>query len=260
MNIALSKGSGSPKYAFYAQWLRACEPTVEVVDLASDGYYTARAVEQLQQCAGIVFTGGSDLEPSRYGAEHERDRCGTIDPERDAFELELFRVAHERRMPILGICRGLQLINVALGGSLIVDIPSDRPSDVVHTRTDDADSEHWIAVEVGSLLGKMLRHWEGTVNSAHHQAIDRLGDHLRVAAVAPDGIVEAIESDSPEEHGFLFAVQWHPERMRDRSLPFSRVLAERFLFECTSYALLLQGRMYDREQFMAPPTSSDDGV
>lgn len=262
MKIALSKGSGSPKYQHYADWLLRHDPTAEIIDLARDGDYSIeRAVAELRQCAGIVFTGGSDLDPALYGRGQDVERCGPIDRERDDFELELFRRAQEWSLPVLGICRGAQLINVALGGTLIVDVPTECPSEYVHTKTERGDSEHEVAIEAGTTLGKMLHKWNGTVNSAHHQAVSRVGSGLRVAVTAPDGIIEAIESDAPEERGFLIAVQWHPERMWDATeSPFSRVLAERFLFECRSYELLLHGRSYDREQFMAAPDEFNGGV
>ncbi len=260
MKIALSKGSGGDKYAYYAQWLRRYDHSVEIVDLACDGYNIDRARQELQDCAGIVFTGGSDIDPTYYGAGDRRSLCGSVDSQRDDFEFELLRLAQQYQMPVLGICRGAQLINVAFGGSLIVDVPTERSTTIQHTKCGDRDSEHSITVEAGTTLGKLLRCWEGTVNSAHHQAIERLGSGLRLAATSPDGIIEAVESSTPDERGFLIAVQWHPERMRDEQSPFSRVLAERFLFECRSYNLLLQSRSYDRDQFMTPPDDANGGV
>lgn len=257
MKIALSKGSGGEKYRYYADWLCSIEPSLEIVDLAATGYDQNRALALLKECAGIVFSGGADLDPALYGAEELRRIC-TIDRERDDFELALFEYASQQHMPILGICRGAQLINVALNGSLVVDIPSQwhhhTGYSIEHRKTASGDSEHAIAVEAGTLLGRMLRTWEGQVNSAHHQAIDRLGEGLIVSAHAPDGIVEAIEWRDPESRGFLLAVQWHPERMKDAASPFSRTLGERFIFEARSYHLLMHGRRYNREEFLSPPT------
>lgn len=256
MKIALSKGSGSPKYERYAEWLKRIESDIEIVDLSKNGYDTRRALEELVECAGVVFTGGADIDPALYGAEQLRPLCGTIDRARDDFEFALLERARSHSMPVLGICRGLQLVNVASGGSLIADIPSHMASSLEHRKLGDTDSEHAIEIEAGTTLGKMLRAWEGTVNSAHHQAIERLGSGIRVAATAPDGIIEAVETDAPETSGFLVAVQWHPERMRQQDSPFSRTLGERFLFECRSYWLLIRGRAYDREGFMSPPENA----
>lgn len=257
MKIALSKGSGGEKYRYYADWLCSIEPSLEIVDLAATGYDRHRAIELLKECVGIVFSGGADLDPALYGAEEYRALCKDIQPERDEFELVLFEYACQQRMPILGICRGAQLINVALKGSLVCDIPSqwqhhtDPPTR--HGKTfEGGDSEHSITIEGGTLLGRILRTWEGQVNSAHHQALDRLGDGLIVSARAPDGIIEAIEWRDPASHGFLLAVQWHPERMENAASPFARIVGERFIFESLSYHLLLQGRSYDREELPPP--------
>ncbi|MCX7930089.1 MAG: gamma-glutamyl-gamma-aminobutyrate hydrolase family protein [Chlorobi bacterium] len=259
MKIAVSKGNGSPKYQLYADWLSRIEPSVEVVDLSSEGYNVKRAQELLQECVGIVFTGGADLDPVLYGAEEYRSLCGVIERDRDDFELALFEHARRRSMPILGICRGLQLINVACGGSLIADIPSQITSAIHHEKMGKHDSEHAVEIEGGTVLSKILRTWDGMVNSAHHQAVERLGEGLTSAARSEDGIVEAITWQHPDTTGFMVAVQWHPERMRERDVsPLARKLGEHFVFECQSYALLMHGRSYDREQFMAPPEGPSD--
>lgn len=260
MKIALSKGSGSAKYALYRSWLESIRPDLEVLDLARDGYDLSRARSELAECAGIVFTGGADLDPALYGADAMRQLCQGIERERDDFELALFEIARTATMPILGICRGAQLINVALGGTLVVDIPHQRGSDVPHGKTAQGDSMHAVSIEAGTMLGRMLRTWEGQVNSAHHQAIEQLGEGLALAARAPDGIVEAVEWADPSTRGFLIAVQWHPERMAERDSPFARGVGERFLFECESYHHLLQGQSYDRERFMAPPQETSNGA
>ncbi|MCS7302675.1 MAG: gamma-glutamyl-gamma-aminobutyrate hydrolase family protein [Candidatus Kapabacteria bacterium] len=257
MRIALSKGSGGPKYRHYTEWLQRIDPQVEVIDLAAEGYSVARAKEILPSCSGIVFTGGSDIDPALYGAADERPLCERIERDRDEFELELFEAARSLHMPILGICRGAQLINVALGGRLIVDIPTQVKAPLHHGKLGESDSEHPVTIEAGTMLGRMLRQWDGVVNSAHHQSIRELGTGLTISARSPDGIVEAIEWQDSGSGGFLIAVQWHPERMQHQASAFSRKLGEHFLFEAQSYALLLSGRHYDRAQFMSPPQDSD---
>lgn len=258
MKIAVSKGSGSPKYAYYAQWLTSLDSGIEIIDLSTAGENITATRGILSDCAGLVLTGGEDVDPALYNAPELALLCHRIDRARDEFELSLFEFARQKTMPVLGICRGMQLINVALGGNLIADLPTYYPSVIPHTKQESSDSLHTLAIEPGARLGKMLRCWEGVVNSAHHQAVDRLGDGLTVAARAPDGIIEAIEWHSPETHGFLLGIQWHPERMHDMSLPFSRGIGERFLFECQSYEYLLKGKVYDREHFMTPPSEQSD--
>lgn len=260
MKIALSKGSGSPKYELYAHWLLSIADDVEPVDLSREGYRELdRALATLEQCAGIIFTGGADIDPQYYAPSDEVERyralCERIEPDRDEFELKLFEHAQKLRMPVLGICRGVQLINVALGGTLIPDIPTAKPErSIAHGKlADGSDAQHAIEVEAGTMLGKMLRTWDGEVNSAHHQALDRVAADLVVAAKSADGIVEAVEWGTPETRGFLLGVQWHPERMRDVTSPFARGIGERFVFECRCYAALVQGRTYNREHFITPP-------
>jgi putative glutamine amidotransferase len=233
-NIALSKGSGSPKYALYEQWLRAAGAVGSVIDLwalPADEHSAALAT-----CDGILFTGGPDVEPSRYGRGGRLGEC-FVDLERDAVEFALFEQAQERRMPVLGICRGLQLINVALGGSLVVDIPSDISTGIEHRSVNHVESNHLVEVEAGSLIAKLCRAAAGDVNSSHHQAAEHLPEQLRRAAAAPDGIIEAFEWSEPAGKGFLLGVQWHPERMSADS-PFSLPIARHFLFEAEAYALL----------------------
>jgi putative glutamine amidotransferase len=254
MKIALTKGSGSPKYAFYRSWLEQIMPGVEVLDLGRDGYDIVRAREELRACAGIVFTGGEDVDPALYSAEHARVLCHRIDRERDDFELSLFEQARAATMPILGICRGAQLLNVALGGTLVADIPHQCNTQILHGKTPEGDSTHSVSIQAGTILGRMLRVWDGTVNSAHHQAIEKIGQGLAVSAHAPDSIIEAVEWADPQSHGFLIAVQWHPERMVAQDSPFARGIGERFLFECQSYELLLRGRTDSREPSAQSPS------
>lgn len=238
MNIALTKGQGSSAvYANYALWLRAEDPSVEFTELSVFTPDEAKAA--MEKCDGIVFTGGPDIDPARYGKEEQRTYCGEIDTARDELELAVFDHAVALRMPILGICRGMQLINVALGGSLYTDIPSFVPSDTEHRRIGDNDAQHELIVTPGSMLMKMTGHLEGQVNSAHHQAVDKLSGDLTRSAISPDGIVEAIEWSTPQSRPFLFAVEWHPERMPYDSV-FSLAIARHFLFEAASYEMLLK--------------------
>ncbi len=238
MKIALTKGQGSsPVYANYGLWLRAADPETELVELSVLSPDEAKAA--IESCDGIVFTGGPDIDPARYGKEEQRESCGVIDTQRDELEFAVFEHASALNMPILGICRGMQLINVALGGSLHTDIPTLVHTDIEHRRLEDSDARHGLLVTPGSMLMKITGQLEGTVNSAHHQAVDRLSGDLARSATSPDGIVEAIEWSTPQSRPFLFAVEWHPERMEYESV-FSLALARHFLFEAASYEMLLK--------------------
>ncbi len=181
-----------------------------------------RLGEALEVCDGILLGGGRDIEPARYGQEPHELLTAT-DPQRDAFELELVGQALDRGLPILGMCRGIQILNVALGGTLIQDL-SVRPESVEHA-TDrgwkrwkeveraslDGDPEvpdhprHSIFIEPGSHLHAALGVDEIEVDSFHHQALDEIAPDLNVVARAPDGVVEAVELGSDP---YLLAVQW----------------------------------------------------
>lgn len=155
-------------------------------------------------CAGLILCGGGDLDPGLFGQAN----CGSQppDPVRDRAELALFRAFFQAGKPILGICRGMQVINVALGGTLIQDLPA--PVRENHLGREGRDGIHPVAPEAEGFLAKLYG-TRLTVNSWHHQAVDRLGEGLRVSARAPEGFPEALEHrDRP-----VFGVQFHPERM-----------------------------------------------
>lgn len=162
---------------------------------------------------GLVLAGGSDIEPGRYG-EAARPECGPTDPDRDAVEILLVKLALDHTLPLLGICRGVQLLNVACGGSLYQDIAAQVPAAIKHDFTakqghlDRAGSPHDVTVKAGTRLAAILGTHVVPVNSIHHQAVKELGRGLVASAYAPDGVVEALEQVS---HPFALAVQWHPE-------------------------------------------------
>ena len=169
----------------------------------------ANAEAALEGCAGLVLTGGEDLDPSWYG-EAPHPALGDVSAERDRFELALFAAARARELPVLGVCRGLQLINVALGGSLWQDLPSERPADVEHDpHSARHERTHEVRVSRGSRLAAALGVESLLTNSFHHQAIKRLAAGLHASAHAPDGAIEGVES--AENEPWLVAVQWHPE-------------------------------------------------
>lgn len=171
----------------------------------------------------ILLNGGYDIAPERYGQE----RLPTTDPpnhERDEFELALIQRARERGIPVLGVCRGCQLINVACGGTLIQSLPTEQFD---HFVIDPFDRPvHQVEVAADSRLGAAIAVPSLEVNSIHHQAVDRPGDGLRVVARAPEGVAEAIE----DADGRLFGVQWHPEFMyrsaRDAHIGIFRLLVQ----------------------------------
>ncbi len=178
--------------------------------------------EMLDVVDGVVIGGGRDIDPVRYGQE-PHDLLGQLDPRRDAFELELVERSLDRSLPLLGMCRGIQVINVGLGGTLVQDVslraewqehPTDRGwqrwKEVERASVEDrADvpehPRHPMSVEPGSRLHQALGVGEIDVDSFHHQAIDRLGDGLRVTGVARDGVIEVVERDSG---GYVLGAQF----------------------------------------------------
>ena len=177
-------------------------------------------------CEGYLFTGGHDVDPALYGAKKSK-RCGTINAERDALERALFQLALETDKPILGICRGIQLINAVLGGTLYQDLETERPSPVDHHMAPPYNRPvHQVTLQPGGLLSGILREHTIDVNSYHHQAIQTLAKCLRVEAVSEDGLIEGVSYPGKR---FILAVQWHPEfsyRNDANSLAIARAFAD----------------------------------
>jgi putative glutamine amidotransferase len=168
--------------------------------------------EIYQRLDGILLPGGVDMDPRTYG-EALNPECGRIDPARDRVELQLTKWAIEDEKPILGLCRGIQVINVALGGSLYQDLGADLGGAIKHDYfpTQGFAREflaHEVRVEQGSRFGRLLEQPSVKVNSMHHQGLKKIGAGLNPVAVAPDGLVEAVEGSARQ---FLIGVQWHPE-------------------------------------------------
>ncbi|MFN2387961.1 MAG: gamma-glutamyl-gamma-aminobutyrate hydrolase family protein [Thermoanaerobaculia bacterium] len=162
---------------------------------------------------GVVLGGGGDVDPARYGQAARPDANLELDAERDATDFAIFERAWKDRTPVLGICRGLQVVNVALGGTLLQDIASDRPSEVRHEAAPGSEKsrrDHSVRIAPGSRLGAIAGARELPVNSRHHQAIDASAGALAVTATSPDGLVEAIEG---RDGRWVLAVQWHPENL-----------------------------------------------
>jgi len=185
---------------------------VDVVRLAGGVPLVLPAVEgeipeALDVVEALILPGGGDIDPAHYGGVRHEANYG-ISAERDGFEMALARVALARSLPVLCICRGMQLVNVALGGDLVAHIPDHYGNGVIHRNEGLKPVQHDVRIEPGSRLAGLLAATELTVHSVHHQAVGRLGKGLRPVAWAPDGVIEAFEST---QHPFLIGVQWHPE-------------------------------------------------
>ena len=191
----------------YEEAVRRAGGDVRILD-----YETDRPSSVVSEVDGILLPGGDDVQPSLYG-ESVHPAFEAAEPGRDAYEIELARRAADANVPLFAICRGIQVLNVARGGTLVQDIPSQLPAAVEHAVRDTPHTiAHDVWVSEGTLLHALLRdRIDGDacpVNSRHHQAVQTLGSGLLVSATAPDGVIEAVEDPSRR---FCLGVQWHPE-------------------------------------------------
>ena len=214
------------KYNNYEQWIRN-EPDVEVIRLS----YHVNNVSDLQKCHGILLTGGQDVHPRWYNKPDNIALCeqGNIDEKRDEFEWKVLEYSQRDKLPVLGICRGLQIANIFFGGTLIPDIPATGKPD--HSKLNGIDRYHNVSVKENSLLFQMVGAKNGEVNSAHHQSADIIGKELIVNSISDDGIIEGLEREQTQHDPFLVLVQWHPERMSNLESVFSKNIKLRFLKE-----------------------------
>ena len=184
------------------------------------------AAELLDGMGGLILTGGEDVDPVHFG-EAPHAALGAVNAERDAFELALVREARARRLPTLAICRGVQVANVALGGSLVQDLPSQRPGPTPHEgEWPRTERVHPVDVEAGSKLARAMGTTQATINSMHHQSIDRVAQPLVAVAHAPDGVIEAVEWRGDD--WWMVGVQWHPEELVASAEPWDRALFAAF--------------------------------
>ncbi len=194
----------------YRNWIGNYCPDAEIIVVdASD---LSRIEILMKDVGGVLLTGGCDINPALYHRPQD-SKTVNVNEERDALELAILAPVFSQKIPLLGVCRGFQIVNIFLGGSLHQDIESlGLPS---HKRDMDAgiDAKHVIQIERSSKLAAILGATDLTVNSSHHQSVDAVGKSLAVAAHAGDGTIEALEGTDPLH--WVMLVQWHPERMKD---------------------------------------------
>ncbi len=168
------------------------------------------ADDLIRELDGLVLAGGDDCDPAAYGEDRHPTVDPVMDPRRQSNDLGLAKAAREAGIPTLGICLGMQVMNVAAGGTLVQDIDSSLQTEIRHASEPEDRGRHDVIIEKATRLGQILRDHELNVNSSHHQAIGNVGEGLRVTAHAPDGIIEGLEDP---KHPFYVGVQWHPEDM-----------------------------------------------
>lgn len=220
------------RYENYPAWIQGNDPNIEIVELHWEKHSLDDVWDEIEDCHGIVLTGGIDVHPDFY----ENTRLNyplapsEFNTERDEFEMHVFETALNFNHPVLAICRGLQLVNVALGGNLIQDLEEAGNKD--HRRHEEVDGQHDLDIVKDTLLAQIADSTKGHINSAHHQAISVVAEELTVNSYSPDFVIEGAEWKDKTDKPFLLAVQWHPERMVDKDTnPLSKNIRERFLEE-----------------------------
>jgi putative glutamine amidotransferase len=204
-----SGAHGLPHVLLGAQYIAAVERFGASAVLLSPAHEPASVLRLLDLADGLVLTGGEDVDPTRYG-EEMHPLCERPNPERDAMEFAALEHALRREMPVLAICRGMQLLNVARGGTLYQDLASERPGSILHEQTQPVyERAHDARVQPGTRFHAITGREELRINSFHHQGVDRLAPPLQASVWAEDGLIEAVED---REHPWVIGVQWHPER------------------------------------------------
>lgn len=199
---------------------------VELIELS----FLKKNEKDIYSCDGFILTGGIDVNPSFYGGKPEYDNKPKLfEPLRDKFEEIIYNYSQKAKKPLLGICRGLQLVNVLQGGRLIQDL--SFAGNAKHRAENGVDKVHSIKIERDSLLSDITNAQFGQVNSAHHQAIDTnaMGNNLVANAYCDSELIEGIEFKDKKDKAFMLCVQWHPERMKDKKSVFSEGIKKSFL-------------------------------
>ncbi len=230
MKIGITKNSSKEEtFNKYKGWLLRLNPAIEFCELT----HSNGQADQIESCDGLLLTGGGDINPKAFGREDGGGKAHDVDEKRDECEFGIIEKALKRKMPLLGICRGLQSTNVFLGGSLHLDLEAAGFSS--HTGRDGNDSRHQVTIEKHSMLGAITGEPAGVVNSTHHQGVDVPAAELAVGARSNDDVVEALEWKEKKGKSFLLVVQWHPERMMDTYNPLTEKVGRTFLEEVRQF-------------------------
>ncbi len=220
--IGISEGT---KYFNYENWFYR-DKGVTIIKLS----YKLDNFNDVEKCDGIILSGGNDINPRLY---NQPDYLAYVNPKdidekRDEFEWGIIRHTEEKQKPLLGVCRGLQLVNIYFGGTLIPDIPAFGKFN--HEKFKEGnDRNHLVDIDPNSVLFKIIGIEKGEINSAHHQSVDMPGFGLVANALSPDGIIEGMERREPEGRSYLMLVQWHPERMENQDSIFAKNVKQNFL-------------------------------
>ena len=232
IKIGLTYTGTAEKHNNYVNWLRGDEP-ITIIDLSVED----NNLQKVKEMDGVVLSGGVDIHPKHYNNSKSdypnAPEC--FHEPRDEFEKAVFEITQQYNIPVLGVCRGMQLVNCLLGGSLTQDIGEDANS--IH-RFEEIDKVHTVKLLPGTILRNIIKTDSTLTNSAHHQSIDMTGKGLKINALSDDGIIEGIEWADDARRPFFLGVQWHPERMFKSGLgesPATISIRTRFLDEIKKF-------------------------
>ncbi len=232
LKIAVSKSVPLKSYQHYIKWLKYGNPDVLTYDMYELGVDSA--LKMLELCDGLLLTGGEDIDYHRYGMNDSSNLCEIHNFRRDSIEFALIERAFEKKMPIMGICRGHQLMNVYFGGSLLFDIPTEIGTKTIHRCAKSDTCRHEVRLVKEELLSKISGVKTGLTNSSHHQGVRELAPSLVANAYTEDGLIESV-SLKDKDYPFLLGVQWHPERLDYEKNPLSGKISKHFLTKAFEY-------------------------
>ncbi|PLK43100.1 gamma-glutamyl-gamma-aminobutyrate hydrolase family protein [Emticicia sp. TH156] len=225
MSITIGITDCGDKHPIYEKWILRQNADIKIIRLG----YRQNNLDDVKFCDGVLLTGGEDVNPRFYFKPENLPLCNSefMDEKRDEFEWKICEYVFANKVPLLGICRGLQFVNVFLGGTLIGDIPSIGKNN--HSKYyEGKDRYHLIEVSPDSTLAGIAGATSGEINSAHHQSVDIPAQTLKINAMSEDGIVEGLEWKAVSDHA-LTLVQWHPERIENEHNPFNYRIREVFI-------------------------------
>ena len=214
MNIGLTYTGSEDKHHNYVRWLTQQDPSIGIITLSAE---TKENKGSIHDCDALVLSGGLDIHPGYYNSNNfvYPNMPQQFNEKRDAFERSVFSDAQKKQLPVLGVCRGLQLINCILGGTLQQDLAAKNSihKAIVNEEKKQFDKAHGLHITPGSLLAGITGTARGVTNSAHHQGVQNIAASLMVNCVSDDNVIEGLEWKDKTGKPFLLCIQWHPERM-----------------------------------------------
>lgn len=229
MKIGLTYTGSAEKHDNYVRWLIGNQD-IDVIQLSAEN----KNADEIKQCDALVLSGGIDIHPKFYKSKKfdYANHPEKFREDRDEFEMNVFQIAQQNKMPVLAVCRGFQLVNCILGGNLQQDLGASLNK--IHRAENNLDKAHGLNIQPGTLMNDITQVQRSVVNSAHHQALKKIGKGLKINCVSDDGTAEGFEWSDQSGKPFLLGIQWHPERMFKLGLqdsPLASPIRKRFIEE-----------------------------